>query len=106
VFEKITGVSGFIGFNTLVWTLDAGYRVRAIVRKDPQIKDIKAALPSQLEANVDFAVVEDMAVEKAFDHLVDGVSFILHIASPMNKPVGIEAQLRTVNLTKNVVRQL
>ena len=82
-------MSGFIGFNTLVSTLDAGYRVRAILRKASQTNDITATLPNLLAANVEFAIVEDMAVENAFYHLMDGVSFILHVASPMNKPVRI-----------------
>lgn len=80
-------MSGFVGFKTLVTTLDAGYKVRAVVRKSSQIEAIKRTLGAQLHNNVDFAVVADMAAEHAFDHLVEGVVFILHIASPMNKPV-------------------
>jgi hypothetical protein len=92
-------VSGFIGFNTLVSTLEAGYRVREVVRKLPQVGDIKHKLPGKLEANVEFAVVENIAAENAFGHLIEGVSFVLHIAPPLNKPVSTEDRLWGITLT-------
>ena len=94
------------GFNTLVSTLEAGYRVRAVVRKSTQVDDIKHKLPGQVEANVEFAIVENMTAENAFGHLMEGVSFVLHIASPMNKPVSTEDRLWGIPLTQFVVQHL
>ena len=61
-------MSGFVGFKTLVTTLDAGHKVRAVVRKSSQIEAIKRTMGTQLHNNVEFAVVVDMVAEHAFDH--------------------------------------
>ncbi|KAL2071870.1 hypothetical protein VTL71DRAFT_13105 [Oculimacula yallundae] len=83
----ITGINGFIGYRTLRTTLEAGYVVRGVVRSQSKVQAIKDALgDSALVAKVDFAVVSDMAAPNAFDHLMDGVSFVIHVASPMDKP--------------------
>ena len=80
----MTGVSGFVGFKTLKIALQSGYKVRAIIRRESQAPDIRAALsnPDHL-SNVEFVVVPDFAVDNVFETLVKDVAYIVHIASPM-----------------------
>ncbi|KAH7350683.1 hypothetical protein BKA65DRAFT_476059 [Rhexocercosporidium sp. MPI-PUGE-AT-0058] len=83
----ITGISGFIGYRVLQTTLGAGYVVRGVVRSQSKVEVIKDALgDATLVDKVDFVVVDDMAIPKAFDHLMEGVSYVIHVASPMDKP--------------------
>ncbi|KAE9386744.1 putative 3-beta hydroxysteroid dehydrogenase/isomerase [Gymnopus androsaceus JB14] len=79
----ITGVSGHIGFRVLAEALQNGYRARAVVRKEAQIEEIKEKTSIKPYASqVEFALVTDLGADNAFDAHVDGVSYIIHIASP------------------------
>jgi NAD dependent epimerase/dehydratase family len=90
--HQITGVSGFIGFKILVLTLEAGYRVRGVVRKQDQISDIKNALPNQeLSEFAEFAVLTDLTAPQSFDSVIDGVSYVIHVASPMVRLVSLSS---------------
>ncbi|RFU29532.1 hypothetical protein B7463_g6806, partial [Scytalidium lignicola] len=80
----ITGVSGHVGFRTLVATLGAGYHVRAIVRKSEQSDSIKAAKSVQpFLANLEIVILLDLLKEGAFDNILKDAMYILHIASPL-----------------------
>jgi uncharacterized protein YbjT (DUF2867 family) len=81
---QITGVSGFIGFKTLILALEAGYYVRAVVRKSSQIPKLSshARIKPHLK-NVEFVVIPELAQTEAFDSALEGVSGILHLASPL-----------------------
>ncbi|KAI9776644.1 MAG: hypothetical protein M1839_009450 [Geoglossum umbratile] len=80
----VTGITGNIGFRTLIVALRAGYRVRGAVRREGQIDVIKktASVQPYLD-NLEFIVVSDITKEGAFDNSLDGVDYILHIASPL-----------------------
>ncbi|TVY81307.1 putative uncharacterized oxidoreductase [Lachnellula suecica] len=78
----ITGISGFVGYATLVLTLESGYRVRGVVRKSSQIDTIKHTLPEKLHPLLEFAVVADVSSENALEKAMEGVNYIMHIASP------------------------
>ncbi|TVY33071.1 putative uncharacterized oxidoreductase [Lachnellula subtilissima] len=82
----ITGISGFIGYATLVHALESGYQVRGIVRKASQIDKIKVVLPTHFHALVEFAVIDDLSAKGAFEKQMRGVIYALHIASPMPGP--------------------
>lgn len=88
----ITGTTGFIGFRVLQFALEAGWKVRAAVRSQekadsisnhPLIKSLKPS-PEKLS----FTIVKDVTKPGAFNEAVQGVSYIIHIASPtpMGKP--------------------
>jgi len=82
---QITGASGFVGYHTLVLALKAGYRARAVLRKESQIEELKQSLSDEkLIAKVAFVIVKDLAAENALDGVFNDVTYVFHIASPMN----------------------
>ena len=82
----ITGVTGHVGFKVLVDALELGYAVRAVVRdasKEAGIlatKSIKALNPG---ARLSFVAVQDNAVDGAYDEVVKGVKYIIHVGAPV-----------------------
>jgi hypothetical protein len=65
-------------------TLEAGPRVRGVVRKQNQISGFKNALPNQeLSEFAEFVVLTDLTAPHAFDSVMDGVSYVIHVAFPM-----------------------
>ncbi|KAL7932987.1 hypothetical protein V8C35DRAFT_305969 [Trichoderma chlorosporum] len=89
----ITGATGMIGFRTLVFLLEAGYKVRAAVRNQAgfdKISQLKPVAPyaSQLTS----IIVPDITVPGAYDEAVKGVEYIVHVASPLasNTPSGVD----------------
>lgn len=78
----ITGATGFIGAATALAALKAGYRLRISVRKDAQITKLKGVF-SDFEEKIEFVIVPDFTAEGAFSKVLDGVTYILHLASPL-----------------------
>ncbi|KAH0491006.1 hypothetical protein TgHK011_002452 [Trichoderma gracile] len=92
-FVLLTGATGMIGFRTLVFLLEAGYKVRAAVRNQDgfdRISQLKPVAPyaEQLSS----IVVPDITVPGAYDEAVKDVEYIVHVASPLasNAPPGID----------------
>ena len=83
----LTGGTGFIGYATLVEALRAGYRVRAAVRRESAKAELEAtkSLKPYL-SSLSFIVVEDITKDGAFDKAVEGVDYVLHLASPLAMP--------------------
>ncbi|KIW65725.1 hypothetical protein PV04_07952 [Phialophora macrospora] len=83
----LTGGSGHIGYRTLIEALSKGYKVRAAVRSESKIAEIKAAKSTQpyLE-QLTFVIVPNIEKDGVFDEAVQGVDFIVHVASPLAKP--------------------
>ncbi|KAJ5115479.1 hypothetical protein NUU61_001238 [Penicillium alfredii] len=82
----ITGATGFVGSATAIEALKAGYRLRICVRK---ASDTLQILLAEYGDQLEFVTVPDFTAEGAFDGQLDGVDYVLHIASPfpqgMNK---------------------
>jgi nucleoside-diphosphate-sugar epimerase len=83
----ITGATGHLGFKTLLDALKAGYKVRAAVRSESKKATIlnnpvfKASnIPAE---QLSFVIVEDLAAPGAYDKAVQGVDYVIHIASPI-----------------------
>ncbi|OCT54100.1 reductase [Cladophialophora carrionii] len=83
----LTGGSGHVGYRTLIEALAKGYKVRAAVRSESKIAQIKAAKPTQpyLE-QLTFTIVPNIEKDGAFDQAVQGVDYIVHAASPVARP--------------------
>ncbi|PVH82213.1 NAD(P)-binding protein [Cadophora sp. DSE1049] len=82
----ITGATGHIGFRTLVLLLEAGYQVRAAVRSQAKIEEIlqtKSIHALNSGFNLKFVIVPDLTVDGAYTDAIRGVTYILHLASPM-----------------------
>ena len=86
--SQITGANGHLGFRALVSSLEAGYKVRAVVRREAAAEQIKAAKSTQPYLNqIEIVFIQDLLQEGAFDEAVIGMNFVLHIASPVSRPV-------------------
>lgn len=98
----ITGSTGHIGFRTLVHALRDGLTVRVSVRspakaasllkrvslKVPELRLDKTPVfePRQTRGPSDrltFTIIPDITLEGAFDAALDGVTQIIHVASPL-----------------------
>lgn len=83
----LTGSTGFLGYHILTELLKSGYRVRAAVRSDAKAKKVlsgptlKALAPTAEQLS--FVTVPDMTVAGAYDDAVQGVTYIIHAASPI-----------------------
>ncbi|EXJ88190.1 hypothetical protein A1O1_05120 [Capronia coronata CBS 617.96] len=83
----MTGSTGHVGYRTLIEALSKGYKVRAAVRSEAKIAELKAAKPSQPYLDqLSFVIVSDMEKDGVFDEAVKDVDFIVHIASPLPGP--------------------
>ena len=81
---QITGVSGYIGFQTLVLSLEAGYTILAAVRKSAQIEKLSSHKRVQPYINkLTFVVIPDLTNIEDLVHNLKGVDAILHLASPL-----------------------
>ncbi|KAL7942604.1 hypothetical protein V8C42DRAFT_148773 [Trichoderma barbatum] len=89
----ITGATGMIGFRTLVFLLEAGYKVRAAVRNQSGFDKISQLKPvAPYASKLTSVIVPDITVPGAYDEAVKGVEYIVHIASPLasNAPPGVD----------------
>lgn len=85
---QVTGANGHLGFRVLVSALEAGYRVRAVVRRPAAAEQIKTAKSTQPYLNqLEIIFIQDLLQEGAFDDAVIGIEYVLHIASPVSRPV-------------------
>jgi nucleoside-diphosphate-sugar epimerase len=78
----ITGATGFIGSAVALEALNAGYSLRISIRKESQIPKLKKVL-SQFEDKIEFVVVPDITQGSSFAGKLDGVDYVLHLASPL-----------------------
>ncbi|KAJ5273168.1 NAD(P)-binding protein [Penicillium angulare] len=82
----ITGVTGYIGYQTLILALQRGYRVRAAIRRQSSIIDLKRnpTIASSLEqGKLDIVIISDFLKEDAFFQHLNGITVIVHLASPL-----------------------
>ncbi|KAI9837155.1 MAG: methylglyoxal reductase (NADPH-dependent) gre2 [Sclerophora amabilis] len=83
----LTGGSGFIAAHVLEYLLQHGHSVVTTVRTTEKAQKIKEAHPNIGKDKLDFALVEDIAKEGAFDHAVRSDSpfeAVIHTASPFH----------------------
>ena len=82
----ITGVTGHLGFRTLILALQAGYQVRAAVRSQSKANTILSNSVFKVlnrSSQLSFIIVPDLTVAGAYDEAVKGVNHVIHIASPI-----------------------
>jgi nucleoside-diphosphate-sugar epimerase len=83
----LTGGTGHIGFATLIEALRKGYKVRAAIRRESSIAEIKATKSVQPYLdNLSFIIVPDITADGAFDEALKDVEKVIHIASPLARP--------------------
>ncbi|KAK6428363.1 hypothetical protein LTR95_015493 [Oleoguttula sp. CCFEE 5521] len=82
----MAGSTGFVGFRTLRYLLEHGYRVRAAVRSDAKAELVRSnsALKEATKDNLSFVVIPDFTAPTAYDGgILDDVTYIVHVASPI-----------------------
>jgi len=83
----LTGGSGFIAAHVLDLLLEHGHSVVTTVRSQSKADKIKKAHPDVPKSKLDFAIVEDIAQEGAFDNAVKSdppFDIVIHTASPFH----------------------
>lgn len=81
----ITGATGFIGSQVALRVLQAGYRARLAIRREEQADKLRRIF-ADYEKQLEFVVVPDITVSGCFDEALQGVEYVLHLASPLPKP--------------------
>lgn len=82
--RQITGVTGYIGFKTLIQALEVGLQVRAVVRKAEQTTKLQSHPKiAPHAANVEWAIIHDLADTSSLISKLADVTGILHLASPL-----------------------
>ncbi|KAJ5822549.1 NAD-dependent epimerase/dehydratase [Penicillium robsamsonii] len=83
----ITGVTGYIGFKTLTIALERGYRVRAVVRNERNINELKnkstRIAQSLDQEQLQFVVIPNFLESDAIFKVLGGITVIIHLASPL-----------------------
>ncbi|TVY90361.1 putative uncharacterized oxidoreductase [Lachnellula willkommii] len=77
----MTGGTGFIGATTTLAALQAGYHLRLAVLQESEISKLKQVFSDHL-SSLDFVLVPDIAADGAYAGKLEGVDYIIHIASP------------------------
>ncbi|TVY40843.1 putative uncharacterized oxidoreductase [Lachnellula occidentalis] len=112
----LTGGTGFIGSSTTLIALRAGYNLRLAVRQESQIAHLKDVFSEYL-SSIDFVLVPDIAADDAYAGKLEGVDYVIHIASPIPRSLvkeevltpavkgtlGILAEAKRVGSVKRVV---
>jgi hypothetical protein len=100
--SQITGVSGYIGFRTLILALEAGFKVRAVIRKAEQAKKLEShKRVAPFVNNLQFCIIPDLSDTYSYDSHLQGVTGLLHIASPLANEVIIYVQTTRQKLTSS-----
>ncbi|KAK7909210.1 hypothetical protein PG985_015088 [Apiospora marii] len=85
--SPITGITGYIGFQTLTIALERGYNVRGVVRSESSIASLrsKSDLISRSEADgtLDFAIIPYFLQKDMITSTLNDIRTIVHIASPL-----------------------
>lgn len=104
----LTGSTGFLGYLILIELLKRGYPVRAAVRSQTKAQkvlaspSIKALAPT--DEQLSFVTVPDMTGPGAYDNAVQGVTYIIHAASPILS-FGSGAALEQDQLEEELVKK-
>ncbi|KAM0476512.1 hypothetical protein ACHAPX_006427 [Trichoderma viride] len=92
----LTGATGLIGIRTLVFLLEAGYKVRVAVRNDKGPAKIKAfKSTAAYESQIEYITVPDITVSGAYDDAVKGAKYVVHVASPFAAPDLMESEFES-----------
>ncbi|KAH7024507.1 uncharacterized protein B0I36DRAFT_387065 [Microdochium trichocladiopsis] len=83
----ITGVTGYIGFQTLIIALERNHNVRAVVRSQANIAKLRSmnarVAKSQDDGVLEFAIVPNFLAPNDITSALDGITEIIHLASPL-----------------------
>ncbi len=81
----VTGGSGYVAGWCIVELLRRGYDVRTTVRNPGKVSEVTAAVSGEIDVDpgrLTFAVA-DLTANDGWDQAVEGVDYVLHVASPL-----------------------
>ncbi|KAF2769700.1 NAD(P)-binding protein [Teratosphaeria nubilosa] len=85
----ITGATGHLGSRTLITALEHGYKCRILLRDLTKAEKIrKLASVQPFLDDMQFVEVQDITRQDASNEAIQGVDYVLHIASPIFDPSG------------------
>lgn len=80
----VTGASGFIAMHCILQLLEAGYQVRGTVRSLKRTEQVSTALEAHgADTSRLSFVAADLTQDAGWDEAMDGVTYVLHVASPL-----------------------
>ncbi|KAM0813211.1 hypothetical protein AB5N19_13203 [Seiridium cardinale] len=100
----ITGASGYLGGNMIKAAIEKGYNVRAVVRSNSSAQKVAAQFP-QYKAQLSYAFVPDITKSDSYKGAFDGVSSVVHAASPfiLNPKDNVKDLLKPAIHVKRIV---
>lgn len=98
----MTGVTGYIGFQTLTIALERGYSVCAIVRRQRDVVSLRTKSPliatREDQGRLAFAIIPNLLDTGAILQHLDGITAIIHLASPLGSQVRLPSHdIRNTN---------
>lgn len=79
----ITGASSFVGTHTIIQLLEQGYNVRGTIRSLAKEAEVRETIAKFVQANDRLTFqAADLEQDKGWDEAMNGVEYVLHIASP------------------------
>ncbi|KAE8384531.1 flavonol reductase [Aspergillus alliaceus] len=78
----ITGATGFIGSQVVLQTLEAGHNVHLVVRRPEQTDKLRQIF-SKYDERLSFVMLPDITAPGGFDEALQGVDYVIHVASPI-----------------------
>ncbi|KAF7548167.1 hypothetical protein G7Z17_g7232 [Cylindrodendrum hubeiense] len=87
----LTGATGHVGFAVLLKALESGYNVRVVLRDMSKADSIRCSDPVQKAlssvdaAMLSFVLVADITSPGAFDSVMKDVTYVVHVASPIDR---------------------
>ncbi|PYI12627.1 NAD(P)-binding protein [Aspergillus sclerotiicarbonarius CBS 121057] len=84
----LTGATGHVGHAVLLRALEAGYQMRITVRESSQAGPIRQSVADKDHDlnQLSFTTIPDLTEPGVFDNALQGVTHIIHIASPLARP--------------------
>lgn len=108
----LTGGNGFVGAHVCRELLTNGYRVRAVVRSQAKADQVKKSHQEWSQQIDGFSIIPDITAPGAYDEAVQGVDYIMHVASPFTfaiqdneKDLLIPAKEGTLNILRAATTQ-
>lgn len=97
----VTGGTGYVGGWAIVALLERGYDVRTTVRSLEKADAVRAAVGADLAF-----VAADLTKDAGWDEAMQGVDYVLHVASPLGDESSSDAQALIVPARDGALRVL
>ncbi|MFT4135214.1 NAD-dependent epimerase/dehydratase family protein [Microbacterium sp.] len=103
----VTGGTGYVGGWAIVALLERGYDVRATVRSSGKEALVRAAVASEVDPGdrLSFAHA-DLLQDEGWDTAMDGIDYVLHMASPLGDESSRDADALIVPARDGTLRVL